>query len=141
MLLNLLNNLNDKIDINELKTVILTNPIPKPEIVDSLTYPDSQFQFLLISSLIIFLIGLSRTLLNKSNFLSTLFAIEVMLLGCTLTFAFAAKILSHPEGYIYAVTVLVLAAAESVVGLGLLITIYRLEDRDITMKSFKKLRG
>jgi NADH-quinone oxidoreductase subunit K len=141
MLLNISIKLYEKTSLEELKTVILIKPTPQPEILDTPVNVNFQFECILIFSLIIFLIGLSRTLLNKSNFLSTLFAIEIMLLGCTLTFAFTAKMLSYPEGYIYAVTVLVLAAAESVVGLGLLITIYRLEDRDITIKSFKKLRG
>jgi len=63
---------------------------------------------------------------NYKNFLVTMFSIEIMYLGITICFVIVSISTADPKGQIYAILLLVLAAAESAIGLGILIVLYRL---------------
>lgn len=64
--------------------------------------------------------------MRSRNVLETLMAIEVMLSGIVLIFASASLEMDDVSGLVMALTVLVVAAAESCIGLGMLVSYYGL---------------
>lgn len=81
---------------------------------------------LLYYSLILFLIGLWGIVVIRNNLLSLLLAIELMLFGVSFSFLFFSLFLDDFVGQFMAFFVLTIAAAESAVGLALLVFYYRL---------------
>jgi NADH:ubiquinone oxidoreductase subunit K len=63
-----------------------------------------------------------------------------MYLGITICFIIVSISTSDPKGQIYAILLLILAAAESAVGLGLLIVLYRFGN-SIEFQAYQKLKG
>src|ERR1700709_125293 len=94
----------------------------------------------LILFYILFLIGLSGIIFNYKNYLVTMFCIELMYLGITICFLIVSISTSDPKGQIYAILLLILAAAESAVGLGLLIVLYRF-GKSIEFQAYQELKG
>jgi len=88
----------------------------------------------------IFLIGLSGLVFNHKNFLLTLFSIEIMYLGITLGFIVISIMTGDPKGQIYAIILLIIAAAESAIGLGMLIVLYRF-GQSINFEDYQELKG
>jgi len=88
----------------------------------------------------LFLIGLSGIIFNYKNYLVTMFCIELMYLGITICFIIVSISTADPKGQIYAIILLILAAAESAVGLGLLIVLYRFGN-SIDFTEYQKLKG
>jgi len=81
-------------------------------------------QAVLFGSLI-YSIGVYGIVVNKRNILMLLMAIELALLGLILNFAFVSVFLMNPFGQLYALLILIAAAAESSIGLALVILWYR----------------
>lgn len=77
---------------------------------------------------------------NYKNYLVTMFCIELMYLGITICFIIVSVSTADPKGQIYAILLLILAAAESAVGLGLLIVLYRFGN-SIKFQEYQKLKG
>jgi len=67
-------------------------------------------------------------------------SIELMYLGIVCGFAIASICLFDVYGQIYALIVLILAASESAVGLGLLIILFRY-GKNIDFDVYQELRG
>ena len=88
----------------------------------------------------LFLIGLSGIIFNYKNYLVTMFCIELMYLGITVCFIIVSVSTADPKGQIYAILLLILAAAESAIGLGLLIVLYRFGN-SIEFQEYQKLKG
>ena len=88
----------------------------------------------------LFLIGLSGIIFNYKNYLVTMFCIELMYLGITICFIIVSISTADPKGQIYAILLLILAAAESAIGLGLLIVLYRFGN-SINFEDYQKLKG
>ena len=89
---------------------------------------------------LLFLIGLSGMLFNYKNYLVTMFCIELMYLGITICFVIVSISTADPKGQIYAILFLVLAAAESAIGLGVLIVLYRFGS-SIDFQDYQELKG
>ena len=89
---------------------------------------------------LIFLLGLSGIVFNHKNFLLTLFSIEIMYLGITLSFIILSITTGDPKGQIYAIILLIIAAAESAIGLGMLIVLYKF-GRSIDFENYQELKG
>jgi NADH-quinone oxidoreductase subunit K len=96
-------------------------------------------EFLALSYLI-FLIGLVGIIFNFKNFLVTMFSVELMYLGITISFILVSVATSDPKGQIYAMGLLILAAAESAIGLGILIVLFRF-GKSIDFESYQELKG
>jgi len=77
-------------------------------------------QTVLFGSLI-YSIGVYGIIVNKRNLLMLLMATELALLGVALNFAFVSVFLMNPFGQLYALLILIAAAAESSIGLALVI--------------------
>ncbi len=69
-----------------------------------------------------------------------MFCIELMYLGITISFIIMANATLDFKGQIYAILLLILAAAESAVGLGILIVLYRFGE-SINFETYQELRG
>lgn len=76
-------------------------------------------------SIILFSLGLCGIFFNNHNFLTVLLNIEVMLLGAGLLYIGFSVFFFEPKGQMYALIILVLAAAESCLGLSLLVSLFR----------------
>ena len=74
---------------------------------------------------IIFFIGFSGIIFNKKNVILILISIELMLLAINFLLLVSSVYLDDRIGQIFALLILTIAAAESSIGLGLLIVYYR----------------
>jgi NADH-ubiquinone oxidoreductase chain 4L len=74
----------------------------------------------------LFLIGILGFSLNKKNIILMLISIEIMLLAITLIILSNSLIFEDIIGQVFAVYIIVIAAAESAIGLGILVAFYRL---------------
>ena len=116
-------------------TEIFFTLIEKGQFLDLLSWVDSFFLFYLL-----FLIGLTGIIFNYKNYLVTMFCIELMYLGITICFIIVSLATADPKGQIYAIILLVLAAAESAIGLGILIVLYRFGS-SIDFQEYQELKG
>jgi NADH:ubiquinone oxidoreductase subunit K len=66
--------------------------------------------------------------------------IEVMYTGLFLYFILISILINMPIGQIFALIILISAACESVIGLGILLILFRY-DNSILFKNFAELRG
>lgn len=65
--------------------------------------------------------------------------VEMTYLGCSLVFIINSVYFSDAAGQIYSLVLIVLAAAEAALGLGLLITVFRLEKK-IDFPTFSQIK-
>jgi len=77
-------------------------------------------------SLILFLVGLSGIFLNRKNILILLMSIELMLLAINFNFIIFSVFLDDILGQIFALLIITVAAAESAIGLAILVVYYRI---------------
>jgi len=77
-------------------------------------------------SLILFLIGILGFVLNRKNIILMLISIEIMLLSITLLILISSVSFDDIMGQVYAVYIISIAGAESAIGLGILVSYYRL---------------
>ena len=75
---------------------------------------------------ILFLVGVLGFVLNRRNLILLIMSIELMLLAVTLLVLFAAHEYDDATGQAFAVYIIVVAGAESAIGLGILVAYYRL---------------
>ena len=97
------------------------------------------FSFLFICFLL-FLIGLLGIILNRFNILLVLISIELILLSINLAFIASSTFLDDLFGLLFALFVLTVAAAESSIGLALLIIYFRVRGT-VSMNSYQLLKG
>jgi NADH-quinone oxidoreductase subunit K len=81
----------------------------------------------LIVSLILFLIGILGIFLIKKNIIIILMSIELMLLSININFVIFSVYLDDITGQVFALFVLTIAAAESAIGLAILVVYYRIK--------------
>ena len=74
---------------------------------------------------ILFLLGIWGIFLNRKNIIIMLMSIELMLLAVNLNFVFFSVYLDDIIGQLFALLILTVAAAESAIGLALLVVYYR----------------
>ncbi|RYE15055.1 MAG: NADH-quinone oxidoreductase subunit NuoK [Rickettsiales bacterium] len=77
-------------------------------------------------SLILFLIGILGFVLNRKNIILMLISIEIMLLSITFLILITSLKFDDIMGQMYAVYIISIAGAESAIGLGILVSYYRL---------------
>lgn len=84
------------------------------------------FWFLIIS-IVLFLIGLLGIFLIKKNIIIILMSIELMLLSININFIIFSTYLDDLHGQIFSLFILTVAAAESAIGLAILVVYYRIK--------------
>jgi len=77
-------------------------------------------------SMILFLLGIWGIFLNRKNILIMLMSIELMLLAVDLNFLVFSVYLDDMMGQLFALFVLTVAAAESAIGLAILVITFRI---------------
>jgi|TARA_Y100000385_G_C13106406_1_gene648181 NADH-quinone oxidoreductase subunit K len=85
-----------------------------------------QTKYLFIST-ILFFIGLSGIFLNKKNIIILLMSIEIIFLSININFIFFSIFIDCVFGQIFSLLILTVAAAESAIGLAILVIYYRIK--------------
>ena len=80
----------------------------------------------LLLSITIFTIGSIGMLVNQQHLIRVLLALELIMLAATLNFVIFSVILDDLVGQVYAICILAIAAAETSIGLALIVIYYRL---------------
>jgi len=84
-----------------------------------------QVKYLYVS-IILFLLGIWGIFLNRKNIIIMLMSIELMLLAVNLNFLIFSVFLDDMMGQLFALFILTVAAAESAIGLAILVVYYRI---------------
>lgn len=82
--------------------------------------------FMIIFTLLLFLTGCFGMFLSRKHFIIILISLELMLLAININFVTFSIILDDMTGQVYAIAILAIAAAETSIGLALLVIYYRL---------------
>ena len=80
----------------------------------------------ILLSILVFLIGLLGVMIRK-NLITMLVSTEIMLNGVNLTLVTVDRYLGSVDGQVFSLFILTVAAAEVAVGLGLIVSIFRLK--------------
>lgn len=81
-------------------------------------------QYLILGA-VLFALGIVGIFLNRKNVVILLMAIELMLLAVNMNFVAFSDYLKDPAGQIFVFFILTVAAAESAIGLAILIVLFR----------------
>ena len=91
-------------------------------------------------STFLFLISLVGLFLNQKNILIMLMSLEMLFLSISFGLVFSSVYLDDINGQIYAILILTVAAAESSIGLAILVIYYRIRNT-ITIELMNLLKG
>jgi NADH-quinone oxidoreductase subunit K len=94
----------------------------------------------LILGAILFAISVVGIFLNRKNVIILLMAIELMLLAVNMNFIAFSHYLEDAAGQIFVFFILTVAAAESAIGLAILVVLFR-NVRSINVDDLDKLKG
>ncbi|MDP3843986.1 MAG: NADH-quinone oxidoreductase subunit NuoK [Oxalobacteraceae bacterium] len=94
----------------------------------------------LILGAILFSISIIGIFLNRKNIIVLLMAIELMLLAVNMNFIAFSHYLGDAAGQIFVFFILMVAAAESAIGLAILIVLFRNMDT-INVEDMDSLKG
>jgi NADH-quinone oxidoreductase subunit K len=94
----------------------------------------------LVLGAILFAIGLVGIFLNRKNVIILLMSIELMLLAVNMNFVAFSHYLQDISGQIFVFFILTVAAAESAIGLAILVVLFR-NMRTINVDDLNKLKG
>ncbi|RPD36934.1 NADH-quinone oxidoreductase subunit NuoK [Candidatus Liberibacter solanacearum] len=94
----------------------------------------------LIVSAIIFIVGSSGVFFNRKSIITTLMSIEIMLLAVNLNMISFSAYMQDIAGQIFSLFILVVAAAETSIGLAILVVFYRKRD-SISVDDFNRMKG
>lgn len=94
----------------------------------------------LVLGAVLFAIGIVGIFLNRKNVIILLMAIELMLLAVNMNFIAFSHYLQDISGQIFVFFILTVAAAESAIGLAILIVLFR-NLRTINVDDLNKLKG
>ena len=79
----------------------------------------------LIVAAILFTLGIAGIILNRKNIIVILMSVELILLAANLNLVAFSAFLGDLTGQVFALLVLTVAAAESAIGLAILVVYYR----------------
>jgi len=97
------------------------------------------FHYLVLGAFL-FAISVVGIFLNRRNVIIMLMAIELMLLAVNLNFIAFSHYLSDPAGQVFVFFILTVAAAESAIGLAILVLLFR-NVGSIDVEDLDRLRG
>jgi len=95
--------------------------------------------FLVLGS-VLFAISVLGIFLNRRNIIILLMAIELMLLAVNINFIAFSHFLDDTAGQIFVFFILTVAAAESAIGLAILVVLFRAR-RSINVEDLDSLKG
>jgi len=94
----------------------------------------------LVLGAILFSISVVGIFLNRKNVIILLMAIELMLLAVNMNFIAFSHYLDDPAGQIFVFFILTVAAAESAIGLAILVALFR-NLKTIDVEDLDSLKG
>lgn len=94
----------------------------------------------LVLGAILFAIGIVGIFLNRKNIIIILMSIELMLLAVNMNFVAFSYFLQDINGQIFVFFILTVAAAESAIGLAILVVLFR-NLRTINVDDLDQLKG
>jgi NADH-quinone oxidoreductase subunit K len=94
----------------------------------------------LVLGAILFAISMAGIFLNRRNVILMLMAIELMLLAVNLNFIAFSRFLGDMAGQVFVFFILTVAAAESAIGLAILVLLFR-NTGSIDVEAQGRLRG
>jgi NADH-quinone oxidoreductase subunit K len=89
---------------------------------------------------LLFAISVLGIFLNRKNVIILLMAIELMLLAVNMNFVAFSHYLGDPAGQVFVFFILTVAAAESAIGLAILVVLFR-NLRTINVDDLDRLKG
>ena len=106
----------------------------------TITLPVLSLSHFLILGALLFAISVVGIFLNRKNVIILLMAIELMLLAVNMNFIAFSHFLEDTAGQIFVFFILTVAAAESAIGLAILVVLFR-NVRTINVDDLDKLKG
>jgi len=94
----------------------------------------------LVLAAVLFAISVVGIFLNRKNVIILLMAIELMLLAVNMNFVAFSHFLEDSAGQVFVFFILTVAAAESAIGLAILVVLFR-NVRTINVDDLDKLKG
>ena len=94
----------------------------------------------LILGVIIFIIGIVGIFLNRKNVVVILMSIELILLSVNINFITFSAYMNDISGQIFAMLILTVAAAETAIGLAILVVFFR-NRGSISVEKINNLKG
>lgn len=94
----------------------------------------------LVLSAILFCLSMAGIFLNRKNVIILLMSIELMLLAVNMNFVAFSHYLGDSAGQIFVFFILTVAAAESAIGLAILVVLFR-NRRAINVEDMGSLKG
>jgi NADH-quinone oxidoreductase subunit K len=89
---------------------------------------------------VLFTISVAGIFLNRKNVILLLMCIELLLLAVNFNFIALSRYLDDPTGQVFVFFILTVAAAESAIGLAILVVLFRTR-RSINVQELDVLRG
>lgn len=95
---------------------------------------------MLTLSALLFALSVAGIFINRKNVLLLLMCIELLLLAVNFNFVAFSRYLGQVDGQVFVFFILTVAAAESAIGLAILVVLFR-ERKSINVEELNKLRG
>ena len=89
---------------------------------------------------ILFALSVAGIFLNRKNIILLLMCIELMLLAVNFNFVAFSRFLGDIDGQVFVFFILTVAAAESAIGLAILVVLFR-QRRSINVEELSTLKG
>ena len=89
---------------------------------------------------ILFALSVAGIFLNRKNVILLLMCIELMLLSVNFNFVAFSRFLGNIDGQVFVFFILTVAAAESAIGLAILVALFR-ERRSINVEELNTMKG
>ena len=94
----------------------------------------------LVLAAILFAISVAGIIINRKNIIILLMSIELMLLAVNINFVAFSRFFGDVSGQVFVFFILTVAAAESAIGLAILVTLFR-NRSSINVSEIDDLRG
>ena len=95
---------------------------------------------MLTLSAVLFALAVAGIFLNRKNIILLLMCVELLLLAANFNFIAFSRMLGDLAGQVFVFFVLTVAAAESAIGLAILVVLFR-ERRSINVEDLNTLKG
>lgn len=97
-------------------------------------------QHYLTLSALLFAISVAGIFINRKNVILLLMCVELLLLAVNFNFIALSRFMGDPTGQVFVFFILTVAAAESAIGLAILVVLFRTR-RSINVQELDVLRG
>lgn len=94
----------------------------------------------IVVGFMLFILGVLGIVINRKNIIVMLMSVELMLLSINFILIVGSVLLENMLGEIFGLYILVVAAAESAIGLSILVAYYRIKG-SISVKFINLLKG